>query len=247
MLSPLGTRPGPRPTRCSTASTAPARSPTRAAGRQPGRPVGLAQARCVLGVRAEPGQDAAAMIEPGPQQRAEHRGGIPPPDDPDVQAAGHDPAFARPAFRRRTCLEGAGDDGVRQPECVRRGNGDDARLGNDVGKFQADRVRQGGQDLARPARAAQHIADGQAGHPGARQRRPGVFAGVDRPGWSAACPRHARHSIAAGAPCLTARSEINKRKAKKPIRDTHDKFVVQAYEGRRGCLGSGGPSAPPAR
>jgi len=43
-----------------------------AAGGQLDRPVVTGQARRVLGVRAEPGQDAATMIEPGSRQRPEH-------------------------------------------------------------------------------------------------------------------------------------------------------------------------------
>ncbi len=145
-----------------------------AAGRQLGRAVLARQARRLLGGRAEPGQNAVAMIEPSPGQRPEHRGRVPPADDPDVKPAGHDPVPARPALLGmggRRGVPGAGDDRIRQPDRVRRRNGDHARLGNGIGKFQVEGLRQGRQDLARPARAAQQVTDRQAGHPGGRRRR----------------------------------------------------------------------------
>jgi hypothetical protein len=43
------------------------------AGRQLSRPVIARQPGCLLGGRAQSGQDAVTMIEPGPGQRPEHR------------------------------------------------------------------------------------------------------------------------------------------------------------------------------
>ena len=129
--------------------------------RQPGR---------VLGGRVEPGQDPRAVVEPGPGQRSEHRRGIPPADDPDVQAAGQHPAPARPAVAgtgRGDAGRGiprAGNDRVRQPDRVRRRHRDHPRFGHGVGEFQVDGVRQRGQDLAMAADAAQQVPDRQAGH-----------------------------------------------------------------------------------
>jgi len=153
----------------------------------------VGQAGGVLGGRAEPGQHATAVIEPGPGHRPEHGGGIPPAHDPDVKPAGQDAPFARPAVIGLARLERAGDDRVRQPQGVRRRNGDNPRFGHHVGEFQVDRVRHGGQHLAGSARPAQYLADGQAGHPRDRQRRSAARAGAD-PMSSAACPGHARHS-----------------------------------------------------
>ena len=166
--------------------------------RQPGR---------VLGRRVELGQDARAVVEPGPGQRPEHRRRIPPADDPDVEAAGQHPAPAGPAFRLRGPGNGGrglprpGDDRVRQSDRVRRRHRDHPRLGHGISEFQIDRVRQGRQDLTVTADAAQQVPGRQAGHPGGH-RRIGSWACVTRLGSS-----HVRNSTP-GRPVATSGSEV---------------------------------------
>ena len=63
-------------------------------------------------------------------------------------------------------LPRTGDDRVRQPDRVRRRDGDHPRLGHGIGEIQVDRVRQGRQDLTVTAGAAQQVPGRQAGHPG---------------------------------------------------------------------------------
>jgi hypothetical protein len=149
----------------------------RAAGSQLDGPVIAGQSPQRLGRRAELGQDAAAVIQPRPGQRPEHRGGIPPAHDPDVKPAGHDPALARPALGGCSRLPRAADDGVRQPDRVGRRDGDHPRLRHGVGEFQVDRVRQDREDLAVTARPAEQVAGGQAGHAGGHGQRTGARAG----------------------------------------------------------------------
>jgi hypothetical protein len=136
----------------------------RAARRKLRGPVMAGQPWRLLGRGAEPGEDARAVVQSGPGQRAEHRGGIPPAHDPDIQAARHDPAASCPALRGRIRFPGTGHNRVWQPDGVGWRDGDYPRLGNGVAEFQVDRVREGSEDLTVTARAEQQVAGRKAGH-----------------------------------------------------------------------------------